>query len=43
MKQYFEVSRKCPLFMDISDENLTSILICLGATVKTYEKKETIF
>lgn len=43
MKKYFEVLRKCPLFMGISDENLISILVCLGATMKTYEKKETIF
>ena len=43
MKKYYEVLRKCPLFMDISDENLTSILTCLDATVKIYEKKETIF
>lgn len=43
MEKYFEVLRKCPLFMGISDENLISILVCLGATMKTYEKKETIF
>lgn len=43
MKKYFEVLRKCPLFANISDENLIPILSCLGATVAKYEKKETIF
>lgn len=42
MKKYFEVLRKCPLFNDVSDENLLPMLSCLGATVKTYDKKETV-
>ncbi len=42
MKKHFEVLRKCPLFHQIEDENLTALLGCLGAKIKTYEKKETI-
>lgn len=42
MKKYFEILRKCPLFNDIKDENLTAMLGCLGAKVKSYRKKEII-
>lgn len=42
MKKYFEVLRKCKLFDEIEDENLTSLLGCLGAAVKSFEKKETV-
>lgn len=42
MKKYFEVLRKCKLFDGIEDENLTSLLGCLGAAVKSFEKKETV-
>ena len=42
MKKYFEVLRKCKLFDEIEDENLTSLLGCLGAVVKSFEKKETV-
>ena len=42
MKKYFEILRKCPLFDDIKDENLTDMLICLDAKVSAYRKKETI-
>lgn len=42
MKKYFEVLRKCKLFDGIEDENLTSLLGCLGVAVKSFEKKETV-
>lgn len=42
MKKYFDILRKCSLFNNIEDENLISMLGCLGATVKTYSKKETV-
>jgi len=42
MKEYFDILRKCSLFNNIKDENLISMLGCLGATVKTYGKKEII-
>lgn len=42
MKKYFEVLRKCKLFDEIEDENLTSLLGCLGAAVRSFEKKETV-
>lgn len=42
MKQHFEILRKCPLFAQIADEDLLSMLSCLGAQAKRYRKKETI-
>ena len=42
MKKYFATLKKCPLFYEISDENLISLLSCLGAKVASYRKKETI-
>ena len=42
MEKYFPVLKKCPLFSQIRDEKLASLLICLGATVKQYGRKETI-
>lgn len=42
MKKYFEVLRKCPLFCNIADENLISMLGCLGARVESFDRKETV-
>ena len=42
MKKYFNVLKQCPLFQSINDENLLSMLDCLGARVASYKKKETI-
>ena len=43
MKKYFKILRKCPLFDQITDDNLLRMLVCLGARVETFEKKYTIF
>ncbi len=42
MKKYFEILRKCSLFGGVEDENLISMLGCLGVRVKAYDKKEAI-
>ena len=42
MKQYFEVLRQCPLFYDIEDEHLLSMLSCLNAKVRHFRKKQPI-
>lgn len=42
MKKYFEILRRCPLFLQISDENLLSMLGCLGAQIRRFGRKETI-
>ena len=42
MKKYFEILRKCPLFNDIEDENITALLKCLGAKVEKFDKKYTV-
>lgn len=43
MKKYFKILRQCPLFNNINDENLITMLGCLGARVETFDKKYTIF
>ncbi len=42
MKKYFEILRKCPLFRQIGEENLNTMLGCLGAKVERFDKKYTI-
>ncbi|MBQ8350582.1 MAG: Crp/Fnr family transcriptional regulator [Clostridia bacterium] len=43
MKKYLEILKKCPLFSQIADENLLTILHCLGARVVSFDKKYTVF
>jgi len=42
MKKYFEIIKKCPLFADIEEGNLFTMLHCLGAKVVSFDKKYTI-
>lgn len=43
MKDYTSVLRKCPLFRDISDEELVPMLGCLGAVIHEYKRGDLIF
>ncbi len=43
MKKYLEILKNCPLFFEISDENLINMLSCLGARVEKFDKKYTVF
>ena len=43
MKEYLPILRRCTLFEDIEDENLLTMMKCLGATIHTYKKYEYIF
>ena len=43
MKKYLNILRKCPLFIDIEEENLLRMLGCLGARVHYFDKKYTVF
>lgn len=43
MKKYLSVLKKCPLFSEIEDENLITMLGCLGAKIESFDKKYTIF
>lgn len=43
MKKYLEILRRCPLFKQIEDENLLTMLTCLGARIESFDKKYTIF
>ncbi|MBE7092704.1 MAG: Crp/Fnr family transcriptional regulator [Clostridiales bacterium] len=43
MEKYINILKKCPLFLEISDENLLVMLKCLGAKVVSFDKKYTVF
>ena len=43
MKKYFEVLKKCPLFVGIDECDLSAMLGCLGARVESFDKKYTVF
>jgi len=43
MKEIFDVLQICPLFDGIKEANLKPMLSCLGAVVRSYEAKESIF
>ena len=43
MKKYFDILKKCPLFYDIEDSELLSMLGCLDAKVEFFDKKYTVF
>ncbi|MGI6152914.1 MAG: Crp/Fnr family transcriptional regulator [Christensenellaceae bacterium] len=43
MKQYFTIIENNPLFMNIRQEELKSLLDCLGGTVRAYAKDEAVF
>ncbi len=43
MKNFFSTIRKCRLFENISDENLITMLNCLGAKLEFFDRKHTIF
>lgn len=42
MEKYFEILKKCPLFNDIAEEDLSTLLECLEAKIYKFDKKETI-
>lgn len=42
MKKYLKILKKCPLFSGIEEENLITMLGCLGARVTEFDKKYTI-
>lgn len=43
MKKYLGILRRCSLFDGIEDENLMTMLTCLGAKKEAYRKNEVIF
>lgn len=43
MKINYEILKKCNLFDDISDDELESVLSCLGAKVEIFKKGRSIF
>ncbi len=42
MEKYFDILRKCILWDGIADSDVLSMLGCIGAEVRAYEKKETV-
>ena len=43
MKKYLNAIKKCSLFENISEENILSVLGCIGAKIESFDKKYTIF
>ena len=43
MEKFLPVLKKVPLFSGIEDEELTRMLCCLGAKIKSFDKKSTVF
>lgn len=43
LKNFFQIIRKCPLFDGINDDDMMTMLSCLGAKVASFDKKYTIF
>lgn len=42
MKKYLEILKNCPLFFNIEDDKLLTMLNCLGARVVSFDKKYTV-
>lgn len=42
MKKYLPILQSCTLFEEIEGENLLRMLTCLGADIRSFDKKETI-
>lgn len=42
MKKYLNILRKCPLFLNIEEEQLLKMLHCLGAKIEFFDKKYTV-
>ena len=43
MRQYLELLKKSPLFSEITPEQISAMLGCLGTREKRYQKGETVF
>lgn len=43
MKKYFGVLRNSPIFKGLPDDELSALLLCLGADVLTFERRNSIF
>ncbi len=42
MKKYLKILKKCTLFDGIEEQDMLTMLTCLGATVDSYDKKYTV-
>lgn len=43
MEKYFNILRKCPLFNEIKDENISAMMGCVGAKLQRFSKNNAIF
>lgn len=43
MQKYLPILRKCPLFWGIEEEKLLLMLSCLGAKIRAFDKRSTVF
>jgi len=42
MTQFFDILKRCTLFQDIDEKDLSGLLHCLGAKLETFDKKYTV-
>ena len=42
MRKYFDVLQRCALFRNIGEEDLSALLVCLGAGVARFSRQEVI-
>ena len=42
MEKFLKILKKCPLFLEIEEKSLLRMLVCLGAKIKTFDKKSAI-
>lgn len=43
MRKFLNVLKKCPLFFDVSDDNIIAMLGCLKSRIDIFDKNYTIF
>ena len=43
MRKYPEILKECKLFMNIEEKNISALLDCLGAEIRSYKKNQNIF
>ena len=42
MEKFFNILESCPLFFGIERQNLERMLVCLGARIEFFDKKQTV-
>ena len=43
MEQYYPILKNCALFRKISEQEIASLMVCLGAQVRSFKAEDYIF